>query len=233
MGFDLKTWASKPGKRIVINEVGLGGGVDPCKGVPAASPEEAGMFGWAGTGARAPRGGGRSPRPKSAWARLETLPPGLDAKAFAGCCIECRARPEGGRFSLPWRSFLAGLRPLSTRPSRSRHPPPSTHPKPPTRSHPTTPQTPKRLPLDPRNGSLEQARSEGGAVLWSRPHLLNNSPPQALSRPRPATQTLWAAASGAARRAALCAGCQDGPRQPAAPLCPAPRRPSAPAAQPP
>ncbi|GBF96701.1 hypothetical protein Rsub_09443 [Raphidocelis subcapitata] len=50
VGFDLKTWVSKPGKRIELNEVGLGGGIDPCKGVPASSPAEAGSFGWAGTG---------------------------------------------------------------------------------------------------------------------------------------------------------------------------------------
>jgi len=50
MSFDLKRWAGEPGKRLILNELGLGGGTHPCKGVPATSRTEAGNFGWMATG---------------------------------------------------------------------------------------------------------------------------------------------------------------------------------------
>jgi hypothetical protein len=50
MGFDLMKWAAAPGKRFVFNELGLGGGMNPCKGVPATTRADAGNYGWQGTG---------------------------------------------------------------------------------------------------------------------------------------------------------------------------------------
>jgi hypothetical protein len=50
MGFDLRGWAARPGKRFIYNELGIGGGIDPCKPLPAGSPAEAGLWGWLSTG---------------------------------------------------------------------------------------------------------------------------------------------------------------------------------------
>ena len=43
MGFDLKSWAQRPGKRFIFNEVGLGGGISRCGDAPARSRFEAGL----------------------------------------------------------------------------------------------------------------------------------------------------------------------------------------------
>ena len=48
MGFDLKAWTQKPGKRFIFNEFGLGGGISECGDTPARNREEAGRFSWLG-----------------------------------------------------------------------------------------------------------------------------------------------------------------------------------------
>ena len=48
MGFDLKSWTQKPGKRFIFNEFGLGGGISECGDTPARNRDEAGRFSWLG-----------------------------------------------------------------------------------------------------------------------------------------------------------------------------------------
>jgi len=48
MGFDLKAWYAKPGKRFIYNEFALGGGISECGDTPAKTRAEAGRFSWLG-----------------------------------------------------------------------------------------------------------------------------------------------------------------------------------------
>jgi hypothetical protein len=48
MGFDLKAWMAKPGKRFIYNEFALGGGISECGDTPAKTRAEAGRFPWLG-----------------------------------------------------------------------------------------------------------------------------------------------------------------------------------------
>lgn len=48
MGFDLKAWTAKPGKRFIYNEFALGGGISECGDTPAKTRAEAGRFPWLG-----------------------------------------------------------------------------------------------------------------------------------------------------------------------------------------
>ncbi|GBF95536.1 hypothetical protein Rsub_08517 [Raphidocelis subcapitata] len=43
-GFNLKAWAARPGKALVLSELGLGGGVNRCGTTPAASAKDAGLY---------------------------------------------------------------------------------------------------------------------------------------------------------------------------------------------
>jgi hypothetical protein len=48
MSFDLRKWRELPGKKFIMNEFGLGGGISECGDTPARNRAEAGRFPWMG-----------------------------------------------------------------------------------------------------------------------------------------------------------------------------------------
>jgi hypothetical protein len=43
-GFNMKAWAARPGKALILSELGLGGGVNRCGTTPASSAKDAGLY---------------------------------------------------------------------------------------------------------------------------------------------------------------------------------------------